>query len=167
MRIEETGAWRTGSLLRDVSTHQLMLSATPINLGSDDLFNVLRLLDPDHFEYPEDFRNVVLANRPVIAASDAVRYPTSDADQILAAIREIKGVADRTVARIMAEMPEIGTVSNKAVSKLAGLAPLANDSGKSQGKRSTRGGRIPFCKAMSSRPASTMPSMPEPARFRG
>lgn len=90
MRNEETGAWRTGSLLRDVSTHQLMLSATPINLGSDDLFNVLRLLDPDHFEYPEDFRNVVLANRPVIAASDAVRDPTSDADQILAAIREIK-----------------------------------------------------------------------------
>lgn len=55
--------------------------------------------------------------------------------------REIKGVADRTVARIMAEMPEIGTLSNKAVSKLAGLAPLAKDSGKSQGKRVTRGGR--------------------------
>ncbi|MBF5055744.1 helicase [Alcanivorax sp. 521-1] len=90
MRNQETGAWRTGSLLRDVSTHQLMLSATPINLGSDDLFNILRLLDPDHFEYPEDFRNVVLANRPVIAASDVVRDPTSDAGQIMAAIREIE-----------------------------------------------------------------------------
>lgn len=55
--------------------------------------------------------------------------------------RAIKGVADRTVARIMAEMPEIGTVSNKGASKLAGVAPLAKDSGKSQGKRSTRGGR--------------------------
>lgn len=90
MRNEETGAWRTGGLLRDVSLHQLMLSATPINLGSEDLFNVLRLLDPDHFEHPEDFRNVISANRPVIAASDAVRDPTSDADQILAAIREVK-----------------------------------------------------------------------------
>ena len=55
--------------------------------------------------------------------------------------RSIKGVADRTVARIMAEMPEIGTLSNKAVGKLAGLAPLAKDSGKSKGKRVTRGGR--------------------------
>jgi transposase len=55
--------------------------------------------------------------------------------------REIKGVADRTVARIMAEMPEIGTLSNKAASKLAGVAPLAKDSGKSEGKRKTRGGR--------------------------
>jgi transposase len=61
--------------------------------------------------------------------------------QLDQAFRSIKGVADRTVARLMAEMPEIGTLSNKAVSKLAGLAPLARDSGKHQGKRSVRGGR--------------------------
>ncbi|KAA3623339.1 MAG: ATP-dependent helicase, partial [Proteobacteria bacterium] len=90
MRNEETSSWRTGSLIRDVSSHQLMLSATPINLGSKDLFNVLRLLDPDHFEQPEDFHNVVRANRPVIEASDVVRNPRSDADGILEAIREIK-----------------------------------------------------------------------------
>jgi len=57
------------------------------------------------------------------------------------AFRTIKGVADRTVARIMAEMPEIGTLSNKTISKLAGVAPLANDSGKHQGKLVIRGGR--------------------------
>ncbi len=57
------------------------------------------------------------------------------------AFRTIKGVADRTVARVMAEMPEIGTLSNKTISKLAGLAPLANDSGKHKGKRAVRGGR--------------------------
>lgn len=90
MRNEGTGAWRTGRLLSDVSTHQLMLSATPINLGSDDLFNLLRLLDPDHFKYPGDLENVVLANRPIVAASDIVRNPRSDADQIVRAIREIK-----------------------------------------------------------------------------
>jgi len=41
----------------------------------------------------------------------------------------------------MAEMPEIGTLSNKTISKLAGVAPLARDSGKYQGKRAVRGGR--------------------------
>ena len=61
--------------------------------------------------------------------------------QLDQAFRTIKGVADRTVARIMAEMPEIGSLSNKTVSKLAGVAPLANDSGKHQGKRAVRGGR--------------------------
>jgi transposase len=55
--------------------------------------------------------------------------------------RTIKGVADRTVARLMAELPEIGTVSNKAAAKLAGLAPIANDSGKHNGRRTVRGGR--------------------------
>jgi transposase len=55
--------------------------------------------------------------------------------------RTIKGVADRTVARLMADLPEIGTISNKAIAKLVGLAPMANDSGKRKGKRSVRGGR--------------------------
>jgi transposase len=57
--------------------------------------------------------------------------------------RTIKGVADRTVARLMAEMPEIGMLSNKTISKLAGVAPLARDSGNYLGKRVVRGGRAP------------------------
>lgn len=58
-----------------------------------------------------------------------------------AVFRTIKGVADRTVARLMAEMPEIGTLSGKAIAKLAGLAPIACDSGQSSGRRAVRGGR--------------------------
>jgi transposase len=57
------------------------------------------------------------------------------------ALRSIKGVAGRTVARLMADLPEIGIYSNKAVTKLAGLAPLANDSGKRCGHRHIAGGR--------------------------
>jgi len=55
--------------------------------------------------------------------------------------RAVKGVAARTVARLHAELPEIGTLSNKAIAKLVGLAPLADDSGKRKGKRRIRGGR--------------------------
>lgn len=58
-----------------------------------------------------------------------------------AAFREIKGVAARTVSQIAAELPEIGTLSAKAIGKLAGLAPLADDSGKRNGTRHIRGGR--------------------------
>ncbi len=117
MRNEETSSWKTGSLLRDVTTHQLMLSATPINLGSDDLFNVLRLLDPDHFEHPEDFRNIVQANRPVIAASDAVRDQASDASQIQEAIREIKSSRwferSERVDRLIEEAETVNEWSNE------------------------------------------------------
>jgi transposase len=59
------------------------------------------------------------------------------------AFREIKGVADRSVAILLAELPEIGTLSNKAAGKLVGLAPLARDSGKLSARRTVRGGRRP------------------------
>lgn len=55
--------------------------------------------------------------------------------------RSIKGVADRTVAQLLAERPEIGTLSSKRVAKLVGYAPIAKDSGKTNGKRAVRGGR--------------------------
>lgn len=55
--------------------------------------------------------------------------------------RAMKGVAGRTVAWLMAELPEIGTYSNRAIAKLVGLAPIADDSGKRRGKRPVRGGR--------------------------
>ena len=59
-------------------------------------------------------------------------------DQVL---RQTKGVADRSVARLMADLPEIGTLTGKEVAKLVGVAPLAKDSGKHAGRRSIRGGR--------------------------
>ena len=71
----------------------------------------------------------------------ADRRRTRSGGELDQAFRTIKGVADRTVARLMAEMPEIGALSNKTISKLAGVAPLARDSGKHQGKRAVRGGR--------------------------
>jgi transposase len=58
------------------------------------------------------------------------------------AFRSLKGVASRTVARLMAELPEIGILSNKAITKLVGLAPIADDSGKRSGRRPVRGGRV-------------------------
>jgi transposase len=64
--------------------------------------------------------------------------------QLNQSFRSIKGVASRTVSRLMAEMPEIGTLSHKQIAKLAGLAPLACDSGKMRGKRVIAGGRRPI-----------------------
>jgi transposase len=57
------------------------------------------------------------------------------------ALSSIKGVALRTMATVLAQLPEIGLISNKAISKLVGLAPLADDSGKRRGQRHIRGGR--------------------------
>lgn len=70
-----------------------------------------------------------------------------EADPLWAALdatrRSVKGAADRAVATLMAGLPELGVLSNKAIAKLAGLAPLADGSGKRHGIRRTRGGRAP------------------------
>ena len=58
-----------------------------------------------------------------------------------AALRSVKRGASRTVAVLMAQVPELGLLSNKAITKMVGLAPIANDSGKRQGHRPVRGGR--------------------------
>jgi transposase len=53
----------------------------------------------------------------------------------------IKGLGTTTCATLLAFMPELGTVSNARAVKLAGLAPLNQDSGKERGKRHVWGGR--------------------------
>ena len=53
----------------------------------------------------------------------------------------IKGVGVTTCATLLAFMPELGVASNGQLAKLAGLAPLNQDSGKTRGKRHIWGGR--------------------------
>lgn len=64
-----------------------------------------------------------------------------DRAQALAIIQSIPGLGTVTAATILIEMPEIGTLSNKAVASLAGLEPMTRQSGKWQGKAFIQGGR--------------------------
>jgi len=53
----------------------------------------------------------------------------------------IAGVGPNTCATVIAFMPELGRISNARAAKLAGLAPLNQDSGSCHGKRRIWGGR--------------------------
>jgi transposase len=53
----------------------------------------------------------------------------------------IKGIGSVTAVAILANFPEIGTCNAKQTAMLAGLAPIANDSGERAGTRSIKGGR--------------------------
>jgi transposase len=52
-----------------------------------------------------------------------------------------KGVGTLTAMTLIAELPELGTLSRRQIAKLAGLAPLSRDSGQFKGHRCTWGGR--------------------------
>ncbi len=51
------------------------------------------------------------------------------------------GVGKVTAVTLIAHMPELGRRPSKAITALAGLAPINNDSGERRGRRSIRGGR--------------------------
>ena len=47
-----------GRLLRAASQYAVLLSATPVHLGSEDLYNLLRLVDGDVFSRFDIFENI-------------------------------------------------------------------------------------------------------------
>lgn len=53
----------------------------------------------------------------------------------------VKGVGPVTIFTLTAALPELGQLDRREIASLAGLAPLADDSGKRRGKRRTWGGR--------------------------
>lgn len=50
-------------------------------------------------------------------------------------------MSDTTALILLVEMPELGALEHRCAASLAGLAPIARDSGQHRGKRFIRGGR--------------------------
>ena len=55
--------------------------------------------------------------------------------------RSVPGVGRVVALALLAELPELGRLNRKQIAKLAGVAPLARDSGTLRGKRMIHGGR--------------------------
>ena len=53
----------------------------------------------------------------------------------------VKGVGLILALTLLADLPELGTLSRREIARLVGVAPVNNDSGKRRGKRTCRGGR--------------------------
>ena len=72
LRNPETASWTLGRALREISEHVLLLSATPIHLKNQDLFQLLRLADEDTFYDLDAFEELVRANLPLVRAREEV-----------------------------------------------------------------------------------------------
>lgn len=72
MRNSGTKSFKTGALLRDTSNNLLLLSATPIQTGSDNLFNLLNLLSPEDFYNKIPFDMQLKENIPLVQLTNAI-----------------------------------------------------------------------------------------------
>ena len=61
--------------------------------------------------------------------------------EIDAVLQSIPGVGPQTARTPIGQFPELGHVDRKVIAQVVGLAPVANDSGETEGKRHIVGGR--------------------------
>ena len=71
LRNATTASNLIGRLVRDASRYLLLLTATPIQIDSSNLFQLLRLISPDDFLSEDIFSNMLGANQSVV---NALRY---------------------------------------------------------------------------------------------
>ena len=114
LRNRETMTSQLGRLTRAVSDYIILLTATPIHLRSNDLYELLRLVDDGMFEQGRSFSEVLEANAPLVRAREIVtsRKPTDGApvsvdlawelheasrNPLLQDNRQLKGLMDEKV----------------------------------------------------------------------
>ena len=57
-------------------------------------------------------------------------------------LRSASGIGPVASATLIAELPELGKLNRREIAALVGVAPMANDSGSSKGRRRVQGGRF-------------------------
>ncbi len=77
MRNPATRSSNLGEVLSELSDAMLMLSATPLHLGSEDVFNVLRILNPTQFDDFNAFRLLIEPNEHINMAMRLLYEPES------------------------------------------------------------------------------------------
>jgi transposase len=63
-------------------------------------------------------------------------------------LQSVPGVGRVVALTLLAELPELGRLTRRQIAKLAGVAPLARDSGTLRGRRYVHGGRAPVRAAL-------------------
>lgn len=71
----------------------------------------------------------------------AIRGTTAwrEKDELL---QSVPSVGPRISSMLIAELPELGTLTRRKIAALVGVAPMSDDSGKHRGRRHIKGGRI-------------------------
>jgi transposase len=77
-----------------------------------------------------------------------LRQQMAPLDQRLQKLEAIQGVGTLTALSVLAEMPELGTLTRRQAAALAGLAPFTRESGRWQGMRAIGGGRAGVRRAL-------------------
>ncbi len=82
LRNSSSQTHKLARLVRPATKYMLLLSATPIQLKSEDLFNLLNIIDDENFEFKRAFDDVLTANRPLLALASTLRAGKCSVDDL-------------------------------------------------------------------------------------
>tara|TARA_R110000851_G_scaffold98223_2_gene212653 strand:+ start:591 stop:3692 length:3102 start_codon:yes stop_codon:yes gene_type:complete len=83
LRNADSATSKLGRLLRETAENLILLSATPINLHSQDLYQLLNIVDEDTFSNEHVFPKILKANEPLIRAYEMALDRSYDWGDIL------------------------------------------------------------------------------------
>lgn len=116
-----TNTHRVGLLLSMCSERVLMLSATPFNLRSDDLFNQLHMLNPALFQDPREFDQLLgqvrVVNQAITRAAGDDEESMRELAGYLAALRPMAGADNPLSEEITRAQGLVGSVGKLATSE--------------------------------------------------
>jgi len=87
LRNSSTASNRISRLIRDASRHLVLLTATPVQVHSKNLYQLLQIISPDDFFDQLIFENMLEANNPIIRA---LRFLWSTPPKLRQAKAELK-----------------------------------------------------------------------------
>ena len=119
LRNPATASNRLGRMLREASHHIALLTATPIQISSDNLYQLLRLIDPDEFYDSFLFAEMMRANGLVVRALRSLwRLPPdldTATDAINAALSNPYFADDAVLKRVNQQVATIASDTAKRV----------------------------------------------------
>ena len=90
MRNPQTHQHRLGKALSSCAESMILLTATPVQTGLDNLFRLLNILDESEFQDSDLFQEQCEANKPIVRATTAIRTNPPEVSTAVSALKDLK-----------------------------------------------------------------------------
>jgi len=131
LRNKSTNQWEIGKTISNLSQSMVMLTATPIHLGIENLFNLLNILDDDDFSEFYSANERFEENKPIVKAQMCIsQFPPNyiDAEKYLKEIKANSFVNQNPLyPKILNKLSSIRTQKNNDIETLINLQRELSD----------------------------------------
>lgn len=124
LRNPATSSFKMAEKVRDCSQSLVLLSATPIQTSTDNLYSLLRLVAPEQFDNKETFNYFLEKNAAVLQLASALQQPQVEKDNILLLCNETEQVGMISKVLLQEVRDSFADTENPLLSQRIKLAHL-------------------------------------------